>query len=288
MENLNCSGHMRTLVWAFGEAGVWGCILLHQSTPLLTSSITGCWSWSFFSFFFFFIPGKHLHLGCYRPEVACQPLGRMWLVQCIMAGCWHTTAKLETRNGAAWGCLPLNQSDKRCVFLWQVVATAGALLACALGLFCPGQLKSATGGEYSSSGKLLLSLQDIMTQQWWQQGFRPVLRWAGRCLGLPPGSVRPVGEDLSLRGTQCAPWGGGPRQKCPCKLALNQNCQSQVRNPGGRSGRCMPQVRGTVRNAVRAPLALAPALCWLICFPQGVWAPSHPSLLRLSLVPLCS
>lgn len=46
----------------------------------------------------------------------------------------------------------------------RAVAIAGALLACALGLFCPGQPKSATAEEYSSLGKVLLSLQDVMMQ----------------------------------------------------------------------------------------------------------------------------
>lgn len=82
VENLNYSDHMRTLVWAFGEASVRGFILLHPAVPSFTPSITGFWSW-FFSFYLF--PGKRFHLGCYRPEVACQPLGQMWLAQYIMA-----------------------------------------------------------------------------------------------------------------------------------------------------------------------------------------------------------
>lgn len=44
VENLNYSDHMRTLVWAFGEASVRGFILLHPAVPSFTPSITGFWS----------------------------------------------------------------------------------------------------------------------------------------------------------------------------------------------------------------------------------------------------
>lgn len=46
----------------------------------------------------------------------------------------------------------------------SMVALAGALLSYVLGLFCPQQPISATVEEYSTLGKLLLSLKDIMVQ----------------------------------------------------------------------------------------------------------------------------
>lgn len=49
--------------------------------------------------------------------------------------------------------LPSSQNARRCVFLWQVVAIPGALLSCALGLFGPGQPKSANCGKTLHIGK---------------------------------------------------------------------------------------------------------------------------------------
>lgn len=159
VENLNYSDHMRTLVWAFGEASVRGFILLHPAVPSFTPSITGFWSW-FFSFYLF--PGKRFHLGCYRPEVACQPLGHLWLAQYIMAGCWQIMADWKIKMELP-GAAELSTKMTKGVFS-SMVALAGALLSYVLGLFCPRQPRSATVEEYSTLGKLLLSLKDIMVQ----------------------------------------------------------------------------------------------------------------------------
>lgn len=72
----------------------------------------------------------------------------------------------------------------------------------------------------------------------------------------------------------------------PTEVSFQVGSEPKLSVPGGRSGRCMLWVTGTVRNAIRAPLVFSLILCWLIHFSWAVWAPLCLSLLRLPVSPL--